>query len=143
MPVRCRSVYLPWRPCPRLGARHDMPAETLAGTRTHDYRRLLKYAAPYGRGWVAIVAATLVSTALSLVQPWPIKVLVDHVLGDVPPTGVVQAIIAMSPGADTPRGLPALVVIAGLTIFVLNSAAEVIVSWQWTRVGRRMVYSLA
>ena len=120
-----------------------MPAETLAGARTHDYRRLLKYATPYGRGWAAIVAATLFSTVLSLAQPWPIKVLVDHVLGDVPPGGVVQAIIAMWPGGETRQGLLAWVVVSGLTIFALSSVAEVILSWQWTRVGRRMVYDLA
>jgi ATP-binding cassette, subfamily B, bacterial len=120
-----------------------MPADTTHHPRAGHYRRLLKYAAPYGRGWAAIVAATLFSTALSLVQPWPIKVLVDHVLGHVPPSGALAQVLAVWPWAGTTRGLLASVVIAAVAIFMLNSAAEVILSWQWTRVGRRMVFDVA
>ncbi len=63
---------------------HGMPAETPRARRVRGYRRLLSYAAPYRRGWAAIVAVTLLSTAISLLQPWPLKVLVDHVLGGRP-----------------------------------------------------------
>jgi len=111
--------------------------------RAGSYRRLLQYAAPYGRGWTTIVATTLSSTALSLVQPWPIQVLIDHVLGGLPITGRLQRVVTALPWADTPAGLLAWVVGAGLLIFVINSAVEVVLSWQWTIVGRRMVYDLA
>ena len=45
------------------------------------YRQLLRYALPYWRGWILIVFVTLLSTAFGLLQPWPMKVLVDNVLG--------------------------------------------------------------
>ena len=64
-----------------------MPTDTARPGRLTSYRRLFGYAAPYRSGWAAIVAATLATTALSLVQPWPLKVLVDHVLGGRPLQG--------------------------------------------------------
>jgi len=111
-------------------------------SRMRSYRRLCRYAAPYRRGWVTIVATTLLSTALSVLQPWPIKVFVDHVLGDTPMRGALAAIERL-PWAGTPGGLLGWVVLVGLLLFVVNSAVEVVLSLQWTRVGRRMVYQLA
>ena len=111
--------------------------------RAAGYRRLLTYAAPHTRGWVTIVGATSLSTALSLVQPWPLKVLVDHVLGDVPVRGSMGAVIERLPWSATPGMLAVWVVLAGLFIFAVNSALEVVLSLQWTRVGRRMVYQLS
>jgi ATP-binding cassette, subfamily B, bacterial len=111
--------------------------------RRGGYRRLIRYAAPYKREWAVIVAATFLSTALSLLQPWPLKVLVDHVLGDVPLRGVLGAVLERLPFAATPTGLLTWVALAGILIFAVNSAFEVVLSLRWTRVGRRMVYQLA
>jgi len=44
-------------------------------------RRLLAYAAPHRRAFVVIGLLTLLSSALAALQPWPMKLLVDHVLG--------------------------------------------------------------
>ena len=102
-----------------------MPADGAPARHGHAYRRLLRYAWPYKGGWATIVAATLLTTGLSLLQPWPLKVLVDDVLGGGRPE------------------LLALVVFGGLAIFALNSVIDVVLSVQWTRLGRRMVYDLA
>ena len=120
-----------------------MRTETPRACRGRGYRRLFSYAAPYKRDWAAIVAATLLSTALSLLQPWPLKVLVDHVLGDTPLRGTLAAVVERLPWAATPGGLLAWVVLAGILVFAVNSAVDVVLSLQWTRVGRRMVYQLA
>ena len=103
----------------------------------------MRYAVPYRSSWAIIVAATLCSSALSLAQPWPLQVLVDHVFGDAPMNAVVAAIVAVLPHADAPSGLLAWVVVAGLGIFAVNSAVDVVVASQWTSVGRRMVYDLS
>lgn len=120
-----------------------MRADADRRRRAGSYRRLAAYATPYRPAWATIVLATLASTVLSLVQPWPIKVLVDHVLGDVPLTGFLQRVVAAVPWSGTRTGLLAWVVGAGIAVFIVNSAVDVILSWQWTRVGRRMVYDLA
>lgn len=116
-----------------------MPAEHRRGA----YRRLLRYAKPYRAGWASIAAAMLVSTALSLAQPWPLKILVDHVIGSVPMSDRLREIVDVLAFTDSAGGLLAWVVLAGLAIFVINSAVDAVLSMQWTRVGRRMVYDLA
>jgi ATP-binding cassette subfamily B protein/subfamily B ATP-binding cassette protein MsbA len=120
-----------------------MRAETPRVRRGHGYRRLFSYATPYKRDWATIVAATLLSTALSLLQPWPLKVLVDHVLGDTPLRGTPAAVVERLPWAAAPGGLLAWVVLAGIFVFAVNSAVNVVLALQWTKVGRRMVYQLA
>lgn len=85
----------------------------------------------------------LVSTALSLAQPWPLKILVDHVIGSVPMSDRLREIVDVLAFTDSAGGLLAWVVLAGLAIFVINSAVDAVLSMQWTRVGRRMVYDLA
>ena len=109
----------------------------------HSYTRLMRYAAPYWAGWAGIGFVTLLSTAFSLLQPWPMKVLVDHVLGDLPMTGAVAAAADSLPGSGSRLGLLAWVVAATLGIFAVNSLVNVILTLEWTRVGRRMVYDLA
>jgi ATP-binding cassette subfamily B protein/subfamily B ATP-binding cassette protein MsbA len=120
-----------------------MPADAPLARRRHVYRRLVRYAAPYRRAWAGIAAGTLLTTLLALVQPWPIKVLVDHVLGDAPIPTALADVIGVLPAATTTSGLLAWVVIGGLVIVAAGAALEAVLSLQWTRVGRRMVYDLA
>lgn len=107
------------------------------------YRRLFGYAAPYWRGWAGIVLATTLSTALSLLQPWPVKVIVDHVLGGVPVPPGLAPVVGWLPGAGAPRGLLAWAVASGLAIFAVSSALDAVLTMAWTRAGRRTVYDLA
>jgi ATP-binding cassette subfamily B protein/subfamily B ATP-binding cassette protein MsbA len=109
----------------------------------NTYRRLLRYALPYWRGWILIVVVTLLSTAFGLLQPWPMKVLVDNVLGNQPVDGMLASITARLPGAGTPQGLLAWVVLATLVVFAVNSMIDVVLTFAWIRVGQRMVYDLA
>jgi ATP-binding cassette subfamily B protein/subfamily B ATP-binding cassette protein MsbA len=119
-----------------------MQVEALQLPRARAYARLISYAAPYRWHWASIITVSLVGTALSVLQPWPLKVLVDHVLGDLPMPPSMAAVVDLAPGGDTAHGLLAYVVVAGLVIFAISSAVDVIVSLEWTRVGRQMVYAL-
>lgn len=109
----------------------------------NGYAIMLRYARPYWRGWVLIVLVTLLSTAFSLAQPWPMKVLVDNVLGDKPVTGSIKTVVDALPAAGSSRGLLAWVVVAGLAVFAVNSLVNVVLTFAWIRVGQRMVYDLA
>ena len=120
-----------------------MPAERNRRARRREYRRLLGYATAHRRGWAAIAAASLVSTGVSLLQPWPIQLLVDHVLGNAPIRGPLAAIGERFPALVTPEGLLASVVVAGLLIVLASSLADVVLTLQWTRVGRATVYQLS
>ena len=107
------------------------------------YRRLLRYALPYWRGWVLIVVVTILSSAFALLKPWPLQMLVDNVLGNQPVGGLAALVTERLPGAETPRGLLAWVVAAGLVVFAVNSLIDVVLTFAWIRVGQRMVYDLA
>jgi len=120
-----------------------MLAEVGRTGRRRALRRMLGYAAPYRRGWATILAATLLGTGLSLLQPWPLKVLVDHVLGDVPMSGGLDRFFNLLPGAATAAGLIGWMAMSLIGIYLLSSVIEVVVALQWTRIGRRMVYDLA
>ena len=108
------------------------------------YRNLLRRGLPYWRGWVLIVAVTLASTGMTLLQPWPMQVLVDDVLGagDESSPAFGRA-LGLLPGGSTPRGLLLWVVVVEILIFGAHSAADAVVTLAWVRVGQRMVYDLA
>jgi ATP-binding cassette subfamily B protein/subfamily B ATP-binding cassette protein MsbA len=115
------------------------------------YRRLLGYALPYWRGWILIVAVTLLGTAVALLQPWPMQILIDHVLGDEPLPELLARSVALLSGtasgeAISPPSREALllwVVLAELAVFGITSAVNVLLTRSWILVGQRMVYDLA
>jgi ATP-binding cassette, subfamily B, bacterial len=105
--------------------------------------RLLPYAR---RRWLmlaAIVVMTVTTSATAVLQPWPMKILVDSALGDMPvPNWLTEALRALSLEASR----EALIVLAGITtlvLFALGSAFDVGLSWAWMAAGQRMVYELA
>ena len=106
------------------------------------YRHILAFAVPYWRGSALIAAVTLVSIATSLLQPWPMKVLVDQVLGHEPPSAALARVLAWLPGAGTTSGLLAWTALAGLVLFAVHSIIDVVLTFGWIRVGQRMVYDL-
>ena len=107
------------------------------------YSRLLRYAVPYWRGWALIAAVTLMSNALSLLQPWPMTILVDHVFGQEPQSKAMTRVVGLLLGAGSPAGLLVWVALAGLAIFAINSVMDVVLTFAWIRVGQQMVYELA
>src|ERR1043166_9442899 len=109
----------------------------------HSYSRLLQYAKPQ-RGWFSLILVLTVAAAgLSALQPWPMKLLVDQVLGKLPPPEFLTKGLHIFGLAPDKSILLAVVVFGGLVLFGLNSAVEAILTWAWTAAGRRMVYDLA
>ncbi|MFD2093370.1 ABC transporter transmembrane domain-containing protein, partial [Blastococcus deserti] len=106
--------------------------------RVSPYRFLLRYARQDVPGLSAILILTLLATGVTLLTPWPMKVLVDQVLGDEDRTPLT----AWLPGGATDGGLLAWVVAATLTVFLLTSGLEVLLTFLWVRVGQGMVFRL-
>jgi len=106
-------------------------------------RPLLRYALAYRYGWGRILLFTLLSSAFALLQPWPMKVLVDHVLGTAPMPPGVRRVLAMLPGASSARGAVVWIAASGLLVFAVGSALDVVLTFSWIRVGQGMVYDLA
>jgi ATP-binding cassette subfamily B protein/subfamily B ATP-binding cassette protein MsbA len=108
-----------------------------------NYQRLLRYTVADWRGWALIAGLTLLSSAAALLQPWPMQVLLDHVLDRQPMGAPLAWAVRLLPGGGTVGGLLVWAVLAGLAVFVINSAIDVILTRAWTQVGQRMVYRLA
>ena len=108
----------------------------------NGYKRLLKYPISYWRGWVFILIVTLLTTAFGLLQPLPMKILVDHVFDQKPVSEGLAQILSWIPYTSSTRGLLFWVAVAGLLIFAVNTALDIILTFSWIRVGQRMVYDL-
>jgi ATP-binding cassette subfamily B protein/subfamily B ATP-binding cassette protein MsbA len=107
------------------------------------YRALLRYALAGRKGWALIVVVMLLGSVVAPLQPWPMQVVLDSVLGGQPLPGPLAACAGLLPGAGSPRGLLAWAVLAGLLIFAANNAIDVVLTRAWIQVGQRMVYRLA
>jgi ATP-binding cassette subfamily B protein/subfamily B ATP-binding cassette protein MsbA len=100
--------------------------------------RLLPYVRPHARRLAVILAATALTIALELLRPWPLKILVDHVLGSEP----FPDWLAGAAGLD--RGALLLVIaVATVGIFLAGTLASMLATVLSVRVGQRMVYDLA
>ena len=124
-------------PLPFPHARADLAAElrrTLA---------VLRYARPYWRGWAGIVLATLAATGLALLQPWPMKLAVDHVLRVGPTDHRPPAWLDALPGAASPLSLLGWLVAAQVTFFLAATVLDAASAWLWVRVGQAATYDLA
>ena len=102
---------------------------------------LFAFLRPYRGRAVIIVALVIAETGLAALAPWPLKVLVDHVLGD----------IAISPDAAAllPSGLVAnrvtlllAVVITGVVVQLGGEAARMFHTQMQMDMAQRVIYRL-
>ena len=101
------------------------------------------YALRRWRGLVAVLATMVAKIALDLLKPWPMKVLVDHALGNQPLPPALAALVASWPGGGSPEALISWSVAATVVLFLAGWALSVAVSYANIGFGQRMVYDLA
>jgi ATP-binding cassette, subfamily B, bacterial len=95
------------------------------------------------RRLVLILGITVAASAVTALQPWPLKFLADYALGQRPAPGWLQALIA-GPGLEVTPVMLVLAAAAGsLALFAAGSALEAALSLLWTRAGQRMLYDVA
>lgn len=111
---------------------------------TSWWKRLAAYARPYSAGLLGSLLLSLGLAGLEALKPWPMKLIVDNILGGKPwPDGLVRLI-----GADAAR--PAVApypILAGLALatVVIFLGVQLLRLWQAqlnSRLGCRMVYAL-
>jgi ATP-binding cassette, subfamily B, bacterial len=116
--------------------------EAAAAGRPSSFRRqarLLRYARPHWRGLVVLGATMLANIGLDLLRPWPLKLVLDNVLGHHPLPGVLSGI----PGVGTPHGLLVWVAVATVLIYLLGTVSKMVYTYFSMRLGQQMTYSLA
>jgi ATP-binding cassette subfamily B protein/subfamily B ATP-binding cassette protein MsbA len=92
---------------------------------------------------LAVVAATLVAKiALDVLKPWPLKVLVDHVLQARPMSPEIGEIVTLLPGTGKADGLLAWCVAATLVLFLATWVLGLVLTLANLRFGQRMVHDL-
>lgn len=109
----------------------------------HKYRRLLQYARRQRLFFFLILLLTLAASLCAALQPWPMKLLVDHVLAYNPVSPFLKSFLGTFVLKPTPTLFLLLGTIGGLALFIFTSFLEAGLAWAWTRAGRRMVYDLA
>jgi ABC-type multidrug transport system fused ATPase/permease subunit len=90
---------------------------------------------PYRRLLLTILAATLVSMVMSLAAPWPLKVILDNVVGSNRPPGWIAWLFPMV-GGHTKTHIAAAAGIATVAIAVVSGAAFYVASYSTERLGQ-------
>lgn len=106
----------------------------MAGRPRHS--RLASYVLRQRGPLAAIGGFTLFTSALTALQPWPVKLLVDHGLKGEPLPGAL-------PWSTSPWMLVMAAAAATLAVFCLNAAVDAGLNWSWTVAGQRMVHELS
>jgi ATP-binding cassette subfamily B protein len=103
-------------------------------------RRLAHYARPHWRAITLLCATMGLDIGLDLLKPWPLKLVIDNVLGHHPTPHVVASLL---PGSQTPHGLLAWAAGGTVAIFLLATASSTFYNYFSLRIGQRMVFELA
>ena len=109
----------------------------------HGLRKLLPYSLRQLPCLVAILLLTLVSSATTSLQPWPMKFLIDYAVQGTEVFGPLATLLGKFGMQPTPTVLVVVAAIASLIVFALNSVLDVALSLSWNVGGQRMVYDLA
>ncbi len=101
--------------------------------------RLLRYARPHWRALIVLMLSMLANIGLELLRPWPLKLVVDNVLGNHPLPPALNGL----PGAQGTDTLLIWVVVATLVIFLLGTLTQMAYTFYSMRLGQQMTYRLA
>ena len=107
-----------------------------------SWPRLGSYTRSQGRGLAAVLGLVLLGVALEALGPWPLKLIVDHVLTGAPLPGLV-AWMELLPAAATSAGLLAWLAFAFFLILAAGQAVQLAKALIQAQVASRMQYNLA
>ncbi len=98
--------------------------------------RVLRYLKPYWRLALGSVIVTIASVAASLLTPWPLKLLVDNVLGGQPIPPILAG-LAPAGGGDRTT-LLIVVILGGLFVTLMVNVLDVLENYVNTKLNLRM-----
>jgi ATP-binding cassette subfamily B protein/subfamily B ATP-binding cassette protein MsbA len=104
-------------------------------------RWTLSFLRPYRARVIVIVALSLLEIGLAALAPWPLKAVVDNVLGGHPlPDSIAAPAAALSGGS--PAGLLVLIVVAGLVLQIASELVLMAHTQIQVSTAQRIVYDL-
>jgi ATP-binding cassette subfamily B protein len=101
------------------------------------FRRVLHYLRPYSKLAVASVVPTVLAALAGLLAPWPLKILVDNVLGAHPLPPVLARLFGAL--AEDRFTLLVLAVGTGLGVTLLENSLNVLNKYMQTRLEQNMI----
>jgi len=107
-----------------------------------NYYAILRYAFRQWPKLLVILALNMVAAGTAALQPWPMKLVIDHALGDVKASDLPPILEGWTSNLS-PVGLIGFAATAMMVLFVVNSAVNAVLTWAWMVAGRRMVYDVA
>jgi ATP-binding cassette subfamily B protein/subfamily B ATP-binding cassette protein MsbA len=121
--------------------------EPPSGTLLVTMRLLRRFMPGEMRGLTLGLIFLLGASAMTLLQPWPIKIVLDSVVGKIAPPAIVQWLVAPFEGGGLFAGHPGLLLlttlcVAILLIEVLMGVCHVLSTYILNSVALRMVFRL-
>jgi ATP-binding cassette subfamily B protein/subfamily B ATP-binding cassette protein MsbA len=122
------------------------PADAVAPRRRHSrarYRTLLRYPRREMRRLILLVVLSAASAALVALQPLPMKLFVDNVLGGEPVNGAAEDVLAWFGVAESRTSLALFAAFAAFVATVALAALSGSINLIWETTGARMVKAVA
>src|SRR6516165_5337133 len=91
---------------------------------------------PYRGSLVIILVAMLVQTAMSVAAPWPLKIILDNVVGEHKLTPWLDDFLRPFMSSGTKMQIAAAAAIATVLIALLGAAASYLANYYTTSVGQ-------
>src|ERR1700722_2561701 len=91
---------------------------------------------PYRASLAAILAAMLVQSTMTLAAPWPLKIILDNVVGDHKPAPWFASVLHLLVAHESRKHLAALAAIAVICIAILNAGASYLANYYTESVGQ-------
>ena len=98
-------------------------------------RKVFRYLRPYSALAVGAAVGSLAATGVGLLTPWPMKILVDSVLGNEP---LPRFFSGLGPGALNKNALLLAVVTGGFALAALSSTVTVVTGYITTKLDLAM-----
>jgi ATP-binding cassette subfamily B protein len=102
------------------------------------YRRLLRQARPYWPHLAALFGIGLLSSPIALLNPVPLKIVVDSVLGTRPLPGLLQSLLP-TPVTQSAQAILVVAIVLLLGVAAANQLQALVNKYMQTYVGERLV----
>jgi ATP-binding cassette subfamily B protein/subfamily B ATP-binding cassette protein MsbA len=106
------------------------------------YLPLLRYARPYRRELAVILLSMLFSIGLSVLQPWPLTIFIDYVIGEKTAPASIANRLEWLPGSAAERELLVLTVAGTIAIAIAASVLSYIQTMATVRFNQQVTYDL-
>jgi ATP-binding cassette subfamily B protein len=107
------------------------------------YRRILALARTESKPLGGVAALSALGAALAALQPWPLKMLVDYALGEVPLPGWLETVFQNVGIASGRTELIICAAVVGVLLFAASAGLDAASTIIWSAAGQRLVYRLA